>query len=61
MVADKIPIYFPEMFQRTGHAETLLSTITNAVTTKTKNTTQDTVVQFLCEDGQVVTTDRLVS
>jgi len=46
------------MLQRTGHAETLLSTIANSVKTNPLNTTRDTVVQFLCEDGQVVTSDR---
>ena len=49
------------MLQRTCHAETLLSMITNAVHTKPEDTTRDTVVQFLCEGGQVVTNDRLVS
>eukprot|EP00092_Neocalanus_flemingeri_P017347 GFUD01018762.1.p1 GENE.GFUD01018762.1~~GFUD01018762.1.p1 ORF type:complete len:485 (+),score=126.29 GFUD01018762.1:18-1472(+) len=46
------------MLTNIDHAEFIHSTITNSVNTSRNDTTPDTVVQFVCEDGQVVTTNR---
>ena len=47
------------MLSKADHADIMLSTITNYVKTPSTETTRDTVIQFLCQDGKVVTTDRL--
>jgi len=46
------------MLTNVDHAQFILTTITNAVKTSLDETTPETVIQFVCENGEVVTTDR---
>jgi len=46
------------MLQCTGHEEMLFSTVLIAAKTQSQDGTGLTEVQFLCENGQVIVTDR---
>jgi len=48
------------MLRNASHENTIFNTIFDAVKTPPEETTPDTVVQLICKDGEIVTTDRVL-